>query len=204
MGDLSMVSDPTIRWEIPSGQDFPQETALLSGNGGVFVAVDWGERRVGLALSDREGRFSWPVDPFIRQSHGPFSSVKDALFVSAIRKLVVEEAVSGMIFGVPYYHLSGDPNPKAQDFLESGRYLSREIPLPVLFWDEGLSSETVRSAPFVARAPKKGKKFTKDPWMDSKSAALILESFLSSFRCRLKDRHTAMFSGKAGTYCDES
>jgi len=198
-----MLSDPTIRWEIPAGHTISQENALLAGEG-VLLAVDWGDRRVGLALSDRGRRFSWPVDPFIRQVPGMFSKMKDSLLVMAIRKLAIEEDVSGIIFGVPYYHLSGDSNPKAPDFLESGRCLSREIPLPILFWDEGLSSETARSDPFSFKVKKKGKNYSKDPWIDSKSAAIFLESFLTSLRCRSESGIDSVLSHQVGIYSDES
>jgi len=197
-----MLSDSTNRWEFPSGHLLSHKNDFLAGEG-VLLAVDWGDRRVGLALSDRERRFSWPVDPFLRKAPGIFSKIKDALLVRAIRELVIEEDVAGIVFGVPYYHLSGDPNPKVPDFLESGRSLSREIPLPLLFWDEGLSSEMARSDPFSFKARKKGKSFSKDPWIDSKSAAIILESFLTSFRCRLNIGVDSVLSDKVGIHSDE-
>ena len=203
-GDLLNVSsDPMTRWEIPSGEIFAEKKSPSTGEG-VLLAVDWGDRRVGLALSDRERRFSWPVDPFLRQAPGTFSSVRDSLLVKVVRKLILEEEVVGMIFGVPYYHLSGDPNPKAQNFFESGRRLSREIPLPILFWDEGLSSEMARSDSFARQGKKKGKSFSKDPWIDSRSAALVLESYLTSLRCFSNNAPDMQLSNNVGSHSNES
>lgn len=194
--------DPLTRWEIPSSQLVSPDSGSSVGDG-VLLAVDWGDRRVGFALSDRERRFSWPVDPFVRQAPGRFSGVKDLLLVEAVRKLVLDEDIVGMIFGVPYYHLSGDPNPKAQDFFESGRRLSREIPLPILFWDEGLSSEMARSDPFARKSGKKGKSFSKNPWIDSRSASLVLESYLTSLRCCSKNSLDTLLLNNGGPHSNE-
>jgi putative Holliday junction resolvase len=197
-----MVPDPMTQWEFSAGQD-PFQGVSLSLGEGVLLGVDWGDRRVGFALSDRSRRFAWPIDPFIRKVPGKFSHVKDLSLVESIRKLIAEEEIVGMVFGVPYYHLSGDSNPKAQDFLESGRKLSSAISLPILFWDEGLSSDTVRSNPFTHQGKKKGRSFSKDPWIDSRSASLVLESFLTSCALWSKNRMNEVFSNKVGVEPNE-
>lgn len=192
-----MLSDQMIQWETPGSQDVLQGGALSVGEG-VLLGVDWGEKRVGFALSDRVRRFAWPIDPFIRHVPGKFSRVKDASLLMFVRKLIAEEEIVGMVFGVPYYHLSGDSNPKAVDFLETGRKLSAAIPLPILFWDEGLSSDTVRSNPMTHPGKKKGRPFSKDPWIDSRSASLVLESFLTSWSLWSKNRMNEVVSSKGG------
>ncbi len=177
-GDHSPLDGPSGQGSV-NGGDFPSSGSLLG--------IDWGEKRVGLSLSDPLWRFSWPVEPVVRGRTGLFSAKNDPSLLKVLRSIIREEEVAGLVFGVPYYHLSGDTNPKAALFVNTGRDLSRELALPVFFWDEGLSSETARQDPSLKRPKQKpGKRIERDPWIDSRSAALILESFLTANRSSRK------------------
>lgn len=104
--------------------------------------------------------------------------------ISKLKDLALSREVKGIVFGVPWYHLSGDINPKAAHFLSIGRRLNILLSLPVYFWDEGMTSDQARIS--IKLNPFRGdrKSRASEP-IDSLSAALMLQSFLDE---RVKSR----------------
>ncbi|MCL4460270.1 MAG: RuvX/YqgF family protein [Nitrospirae bacterium] len=143
-----------------------------------LLGIDWGESRIGLAISDGSLRFSEPVG-VIRNP----CSFKPPFRIppgsgGPIRQLCAQKDVKGIVFGVPWYHLSGDPNPKSFIFVEYGRLLRSLTGCPVFLWDEGLTSDAFQRTVGAGRGiSHRRPKRSRDP-IDHYSAALILQSFL--------------------------
>ncbi len=149
-----------------------------------LLGIDWGERRIGLAITDDFLRFAErlaivPWSRPLKDLPGTGSSV-----ISELKDLVRSRGVQGIVFGIPWYHLSGDINPKATLFLAIGRRLNILLGLPVYFWDEGMTSDQARKS--IKINPDRGKRKSRlsEP-IDSLSAALMLQSFLDE---RVKSR----------------
>jgi len=142
---------------------------------GALMGVDWGGRRVGVALSDPSRTLARPLVVLVRTGSGEIPLSEGEEVVAALLKLVSLHEITGLVFGVPYYHLSGDPNPHAPLFRLAGEALASALSLPVFFVDEGQSSETAREI----RDTHGGARRRHDP-LDHLAAATLLQGFLDS------------------------
>ncbi len=140
-----------------------------------LLGIDWGKSRIGLALSDASLRFSEPLAvlknacSFLPPLLIPLKTAR------SIKRICLHHAVKGIVFGVPWYHLSGDPNPQSVIFLEYGRLLRSATDLPLFFWDEGMTTDIVRGKGGSRRS---GRSRQDGGPVDHYSATLILQSFL--------------------------
>lgn len=140
-----------------------------------LLGVDWGESRIGLAISDPSLRFSEPV-AVLKNACSFFPPfLIPPKTARHLKRICVEEAVKGIVFGVPWYHLSGDPNPRSVIFIAYGRLLRLATDLPLFFWDEGMTTDVARKLGGGRRSSRSQQ--TRLP-VDHYSAALILQSFL--------------------------
>lgn len=140
---------------------------------GVLMGVDWGGRRIGLALSDPGRLLARPLEILVRSGEDLLPDSHDEKVLTRLEFLVRQNGVVALVFGVPYYHLSGDPNPRAPLFLEAGRQVGERLSLPVFFYDEGQTSSRAREL----RPAKKKQRGRKDP-CDDLAAVLLLQGFL--------------------------
>lgn len=103
---------------------------------GRLLALDPGEKRLGLALSDCARRLATPLAVWPRE--------RLALMLPRFACLIAEKEVAGLLIGLPL-SLSGAFGPAAQAARDWGEALMRGLdpPLPLLFWDERLSTAAV-------------------------------------------------------------
>ena len=105
------------------------------------LGIDFGERRIGLAISDDAGRMALPLGVIERQT--------DRRAVYEIAGLAAREGVGLLVVGEPrgLDGLAGDAVDRVRRF---GRKLERASGLSVRFIDEALS--TVAAAELLAEA----------------------------------------------------
>lgn len=134
------------------------------------LAIDLGERRVGLALSDEGGRFATPLEVlFVSSPEGA---------VGPILEILRREGVQRVVVGLPL-NMDGTVGPAAKRMFEWGQALSRQSGLPVIFVDERLSSFDAEQT-LIARK-RAGEKLTrqrKKERLDAVAAAGFLQAFL--------------------------
>jgi putative Holliday junction resolvase len=96
-----------------------------------YLGIDFGERRIGLAISDPAGRVATPLATLERRS--------DEQAIAAIRAIAVEEAVEAMVIGEPRRldGTAGDAAARASGF--AGK-LAAATGLPCEMVDEALTS----------------------------------------------------------------
>ena len=136
---------------------------------GRVLAVDLGDARMGLAVSDPSGTVVTPIEALVRVG-GPDD-------VSAIATAAKEWDVSAIVIGLPL-SMDGRRGEQARKALEFCNQLKRVTSAPVSTWDERLS--TVEAA---ARLRDAGVRASRNRGrLDSASAAVILEAYLSSRR----------------------
>ena len=99
---------------------------------GRLLAIDHGKKRIGLAISDISRQF---VNPLEVLSHPKF-----IMNAKAIQAMVEAEKVSGLIIGYPL-NMDGSEGPRCQSVRQFVRNLEAYIDLPMLLWDERLSSD---------------------------------------------------------------
>ena len=140
---------------------------------GILIGIDWGLRRVGLSISDPTQTLSRPLEILEREGHDLELGPSDEKILDVLANRIKENDVKSLVFGVPYYHVSGDPNPHAGIFLQAGRAIGERLGVSVIFFDEGQTSERAREL-----APKKKRKSHRKVYCDDVAAGLLLQGFL--------------------------
>jgi putative Holliday junction resolvase len=99
--------------------------------GARLMGLDLGTKTVGLALSD--------VTRTIASGLATISRTKFAADVARLLELAREHGVGGFVLGLPV-NLDGSDGPRAQSTRAFARGLTRVSTIPVLLWDERLST----------------------------------------------------------------
>jgi putative Holliday junction resolvase len=133
-----------------------------------ILALDVGDRRIGLALSDPLGYTAQPL--FTLQRTNRRNDLK------AIARLLRKHQVAEIVVGNPL-HMSGDLSPqalKAQTFAQDLRALSA---LPVHLWDERLTTtQAHRQLDHAGHGGRRERKAI----IDQVAAVLILQAFMAA------------------------
>ena len=95
---------------------------------GRMLAIDWGDRRIGLAVSDPTGTVASPAG-FIPRRLG-----KRAPIAELVRR-AGELAVVGVVFGLPLDE-DGNDTPRTVEVRRVGAELAKRTGLPVRYVDE--------------------------------------------------------------------
>ena len=132
-----------------------------------LLGIDYGDARVGVALSDPLG---WTARPL---PHLPGGSQEKLL--RRLEDLIREHGVEKIILGFPK-NMNGTVGPRGELTQAFGEKLKKRTGLPVILWDERLT--TVSAAKIMNETNVRGKK--RKEQIDSLSAVLILENYLQS------------------------
>jgi len=132
------------------------------------LGIDFGERRVGIALSDPTGTLASPLLTLKRRKgkRPPIAAILD---------LVREHNVEAVVLGLPLT-LAGEESEWTQAIRKVGEALADRSGLPVHFVDERFTSVMAERAVRGIGLPK-GKREEKDR-IDAGAAALILQRWL--------------------------
>ena len=139
---------------------------------GRLLAIDWGEVRIGLALSDEMQVLASPLDTLIRRPGKRFP-------MPPFLALVAEHAPSGLVVGLPLTP-EGEEGPSAVAARELAGSVARRTALPVALWDERMSTARALGAIREQGGSTRGRKED----VDSLAAAILLQHFLDSRRSR--------------------
>ena len=129
------------------------------------LGIDFGEKRIGLAVSDPDGRIALPAGTLESQGRR-----KD---LAAIGELARERAVEHIVVGLPI-HMNGRRGPEAEAAERFARELEEATGLPVSTIDERWTSvEAERALADTGRRKRKRRAV-----IDSVAATLLLRTFL--------------------------
>ncbi len=137
----------------------------ISSPEGRILAIDYGKTRIGLALSDELGIAATP--------YGKIESKDTEDAISKIRQIVDEQCVTEVVVGLPLT-LGGRVAEAASAVLSFARRLAKELSVPVVTWDERLT--TKQGDEVLRRCGLKGK--TRRRVVDSVAAAIFLQAYL--------------------------
>ncbi|WP_284735772.1 Holliday junction resolvase RuvX [Dongia deserti] len=132
-----------------------------------LLGLDVGEKTIGLALSDPALSVASPITTIKRTK---FTADANALF-----KLAAERGVGGLVIGLPL-NMDGSEGPRCQSVRQFAANLLKLKDLPILFWDERLSTMAVERA-MIAHDVTRAKR---DKVVDQAAAAFILQGVLDS------------------------
>lgn len=139
-----------------------------------IMGIDYGDSRVGIALSDVLGI----------SAHG-FKTLPNKVYpklLEAVRDIISDNDVTKIVIGLPK-NMNGTLGPRAeitQEFAEDIRKLVNDI--EIVFQDERLT--TVEATGFLNATNTRGK--SRKNIIDTVSAEIILQSYLDSNANRLK------------------
>jgi putative Holliday junction resolvase len=134
------------------------------------LAIDYGTRRIGLAISDDEGRLATPLEVI------QVSSLAQA--VGRIVHLVGDERVERIVVGLPL-NMDDTIGPAAREVMRWANELSRQAGVEVTFVDERLSSFAAEE--LLTQRRRAGERLTrqrKRARLDALAAAGFLQAFL--------------------------
>jgi len=132
---------------------------------GRIAGVDFGQVRIGIAITDPSRSFASPLENYTRGG--------EAADAAYFRRLVEEEAVAGFVVGLPL-HMSGDESQKSTEARDFGAWLGRQTGSPIVFHDERFSTVAADALMGEAELTRKQRKKRRDML----AAQIILTSFL--------------------------
>lgn len=137
-----------------------------------LLALDVGDRRIGIAVSDPTGLLATPVEVYVRRGG-------DA-DVAHLHAVADEYDAQGFVVGLPV-NMNGSEGPQAAKTRAFAQALGA-VGYPVLLWDERLSTvEAERRMAEAGRKKRRGAVLRSD----AEAAAVILETYLDALRMRV-------------------
>jgi putative Holliday junction resolvase len=133
------------------------------------LGVDLGRRRIGLAISDAEGNFAFPLAALTSGGRG-----RD---VKALAAVVAARAVERVVVGLPL-HMDGRAGPEAEDARAFARALAKATGLPVDTLDERWTSIEAERALAASGTRRERRDSRKNGELDSMAATIILRTWL--------------------------
>jgi putative Holliday junction resolvase len=146
-----------------SPADFPSSGRLLG--------IDFGRRRVGVAISTGDRSIASPADNYQRRN-----AQLDARYFESLK---ADYHPVGVVVGLPM-HVNGSEGQMAQEAREYGQWLGKLLRLPVYFWDERFTSAIAEDYLLAADLSRQRRKER----IDKLAAQIMLQSFLDAHRPR--------------------
>ncbi|MEA2101199.1 MAG: Holliday junction resolvase RuvX [Thermodesulfobacteriota bacterium] len=130
-----------------------------------IMGIDYGTKRIGIAISDPWGSMSLPLETI--------QVKKDQSHMQQIQQIVLDYEIEQIVLGMPY-NMDGSTGPMAERVKEWSNCLRQTTGLEIVLWDERLSSFEAHDLLTRHNVPKKKHKDVKDKI----AASLILQSYL--------------------------
>jgi putative Holliday junction resolvase len=130
------------------------------GRNNIFLALDVGERRIGVAIGDSGVRIAVPFDVV----------EVDGKELERIAKLIIDEKIDTVVVGYPR-NQSGEPTAQTT-YVEDFAATLKDIAPRIVFQDESLTSVLAEEQLKTLKKP-----YTKGD-IDSQAAAIILQDYL--------------------------
>jgi len=125
-----------------------------------YLGIDWGEKRIGLALGDSETKLATP--------HKTVGDIEEVI------KIIKDEKIDMVVIGKPL-KMSDVGYPMSDKFLAFLDLLKKKLDIPVETIDERLSSKAADALP-GNKKEKAGR--------DEVAAMLILQNYLDKKQCK--------------------
>jgi len=141
-------------------------------NRGRVLAIDAGERRVGVALSDETRLLASPLIVLDRRAGL-------APVLSLLAEIVLREGVTQVVVGLPL-NADGTSGRQAKRARQLAAVAERVLGLPVTLWDERLSTQAAES--IIRGQGRSTRRARERGQVDAVAAAVILQEFLDAER----------------------
>lgn len=131
------------------------------------LGLDYGERRLGFAVSDAGGIISMPLTVVL------VSGSANAL--AEVERLVRETGAERLVVGLPL-NMDGTAGPKAAEVKAFVEALQPRVGVPVDTWDERLTTKSAHDVLLEANASRKRRKEV----VDKLAAQIMLQGYLDA------------------------
>ncbi|MFD2703003.1 Holliday junction resolvase RuvX [Paenibacillus shunpengii] len=132
-----------------------------------ILGLDYGDRRIGVAISDAFGWTAQGLEVIERR--------RDGDEFGRIHELVRENEASEIVVGLPK-NMNGTVGPRGELCMEFAQKLREMLDLPVHLWDERLSTVSAERTLVEADVSRKKRKKV----VDKMAASLILQNYLDA------------------------
>jgi putative Holliday junction resolvase len=132
-----------------------------------ILAVDYGERRIGLAVGEPETGLAFPLR--VAEVRG------EAEAIAAVRAACAERRADRVVVGLPL-NMDGTRGPQAQRAAAFAARLAEALGLPVDLWDERLTSREVGRTLLAADLSRSRRRQV----TDKLAAQVLLQSYLDA------------------------
>jgi putative Holliday junction resolvase len=134
------------------------------------LGIDFGDRNIGLALSDVFQMTSQPLETYLFKNR----PAEDALF---FKDLIARHDIGEIVIGLPL-RMDGTPGSRVDKTKIFARWLGGAVGLPIAFWDERLTTHQAHNVMQEQKVRTKDKRSV----VNQISAAIILQGYLDSRR----------------------
>lgn len=136
-------------------------------NSGKVLAVDWGAKRIGLAISDESQTIARPLAVLKHTSRA-----EDA---KRIQETADQNCVSLIIVGVTYSY-ENELSPSGRSAQRLAAEIEKQASIKLILWDEEFSTNVLKETMILTGSPRS----KRSGHADDKAAAIILQSYLDS------------------------
>ena len=136
------------------------------------LGLDYGSKTVGVAVSDPLGLTAQAVETIWRKQENKLRQT-----LARIEKLISEYQVEKIVVGYPK-NMNNTIGERAQKALEFQEMLIRRTGLPVILWDERLTTVEAERTLMEAGVRRENRK----QYLDELAAVFILQGYLDSVR----------------------
>ncbi len=134
-----------------------------------ILAVDHGEKRIGLALSDATATIASPLKVI--------EHVSRVIDAAQVADLAAQNDVKLIVIGQSFDE-DGDPNPAGRKSARFAEELKKQTDLPIELWDESFSTQDARAVRIELGVSRKNRAGHQDAF----AAVVILQSYLEAHR----------------------
>ena len=131
------------------------------------LSIDYGSKRIGLALSD----------PLLIFSYSYKTILNDDKLWQNLDQIIKEKHIAKIILGMPYQE-NGNLSSNVPVILKFKEALSKRYSLDIIEWDESQTSERAKEI-IIQTVPSKKKRRDKG-LIDRSSASIMLQEYLDS------------------------
>ena len=134
---------------------------------GCIVGIDFGEKRIGVAVSDSEKRIAFPLDVINRENN--------SFGIKKLKSLLSDRDFESFVVGVPFRE-NGQFIDAGHEVFSYIKSLKEHFQVPVFPWDERYSTMIAEQAMISANVKREGRRGV----IDKLAAQVILQSYLDS------------------------
>ncbi|ANB57955.1 putative Holliday junction resolvase [Anoxybacillus sp. B7M1] len=136
-----------------------------------ILGLDLGTKTLGVAVSDEFGWTAQGVETI------PIDEEKKQFGLERLREIMEEYQVETIVLGFPK-NMNGTVGPRGEASQRFAEWLKRQFSLPVILWDERLSTTAAERMLIAADVSRKKRRQV----IDKMAAVIILQSYLDSKR----------------------